>query len=339
VIFFTPFPVAPHEPISSANQKFKIKNPRVSASRPWRPWREPAPTPHAKSAKAATNNHSPSFTSSQNQISNIKNQKSLPSRPLRAKARPGTAGHEQSVLQSPITNLPSRPASAPRTLVGAWRPWREQSAFTLVELLAVIGIMGLLAAVGVPALKGLTGSGGRKQALSQVMGALEIARNTAISSGTNAAVIFPDQSFTNQAYRYRSMAVITWDATNTNSVTTNSMLGSWITLPQGVVLHDVQVNQLPRLANPTALQIPPSTSNSTVSNLRAIVFQSDGGLEERYYTNTLTLEGIAFYEGAVIPSSNPTATTNTSKQKTNVETITITHYTGRTIPTLAEPKK
>jgi len=196
--------------------------------------------------------------------------------------------------------------------------------------------MGLLAAVGVPALKGLTGSGGRKQALSQLMGALEIARNTAISTGTNAAVIFPDLNFASQPYRYRSMAVISWNATNSTNGT-NFMLGSWITLPQGVVLHDVQVNQLPRLTNTTALQIPPSTSNSTVSNLRAIVFQSDGGLEERYYTNTLTSAGIAFYEGAVV-SPSYTTTTNTSKQKTNVETITITHYTGRTIPTLAKPK-
>jgi len=197
--------------------------------------------------------------------------------------------------------------------------------------------MGLLAAVGVPALKGLTGSGGRKQALSQVMGALEIARNTAISTGTNAAVIFPDQSFTNQAYRYRSMAVITWDATNTNSVTINSMLGSWITLPQGVVLHDAQINQLPKLTNTTTLRIPPSTTRTATDNLRAIVFQSDGGLEESYYTNTLTTDGIAFYEGAVV-SPSYTTTTNTSKQKTNVETVTLTHYTGRTIPTLAKPK-
>jgi hypothetical protein len=168
------------------------------------------------------------------------------------------------------------------------------------------------------------------------MGALEIARNTAISTGTNAAVIFPDRIFASQPYRYRSMAVITWDATNTNSVTTNSMLGSWITLPQGVVLHDTQINQLPTLTNTTALRIPPSTSPANISNLRAIVFQSDGGLEESYYTSTLTTEGIAFYEGAVV--ANFTTTTNTSKQETNVETITITHYTGRTIPSLAKPK-
>lgn len=246
------------------------------------------------------------------------------SRPLRATARPGNAGREPSVPQSPTTNLSSRPL-------------REQSAFTLVELLAVVGIMGLLAAVAVPALKGLTGSGGRKQALSQVMGALEIARNTAISTGTNAAVIFPDLNFASQPYRYRSMAVITWDATNTNSVTTNSMLGSWITLPQGIVLHDAQINQLPILTNKTVLRIPPSTNSTPTDNLRAVVFQSDGALEESYYTNTLTLNGISFYEGGVV--SNFTTTTNTSKQKTNVETIKITHYTGRPQPTLAEPKK
>jgi prepilin-type N-terminal cleavage/methylation domain-containing protein len=217
------------------------------------------------------------------------------------------------------------------------RPLREQSAFTLVELLAVVGIMGLLAAVAVPALKGLTGSGSRKQALSQVMGALEIARNTAISTRTNAAVIFPDLNFTSQPYRYRSMAVITWDKTNSTNGT-NTMVGAWITLPQGIVLHDKQINQLPALTNTTALRIPPSTNSTATLNLRAVVFDTDGGIQESggYYTNTLTTEGISFYEGAVV--ANFTTTTNTSKQTNNVETIRITRYTGRPIPTLAKPK-
>ena len=185
-------------------------------------------------------------------------------------------------------------------------------------------------------MKGLTGSGGRKQALGQILGALEVARNTAISTGTNAAVIFPDLNFTSKPYCYRTMAVITWDATNTNSVTTNAMLGSWITLPQGFVLHDAQINQLPLLTNSTALIIPPATNRSPTQNLRAIVFQSDGGLEERYYTNTLTSVGIAFYEGAVV--NGFTTTTNTSPQKTNVETVRISHYTGRPSATLAKPQ-
>ena len=169
------------------------------------------------------------------------------------------------------------------------------------------------------------------------MGALEIARNTAISTGTNAAVIFPDKYFASEPYRYRSMAVISWNTTNLTDGT-NVMTGSWITLPQGIVLHDEQINQLPALTNKTALRIPPSTNSTPTDDLRAVVFQSDGGLEESYYMNTLTTEGISFYEGAVIPLSNPTTTTNTSKQKTNAETVIITHYTGRPQPTLAKPK-
>jgi len=286
---------------------------------------------HAKSAKAATNNHFPSLPSSQNQISNIKNQKSFPSRPLRAKARPGNAGREQSVPQSPISNLQS-PITNPQSPITnlpfrPLRPLREQSAFTLVELLAVIGIMGLLAAVGVPALKGLTGSGGRKQALSQLMGALEIARNTAISSGTNAAVIFPDSTFTSgEAYKYRSMAVVAWNPTNPNLPTT--MVGSWIVLPQGVAFFP---NSLKTANLPTATNISVRILTSTnKASFPAIVFQPDGGLSEDY--SPLPTNGIAFFEGTVAGT-----TTNPTSKMTNFETIRLTKYTGRTLPTLAPP--
>jgi len=215
------------------------------------------------------------------------------------------------------------------------------NAFTLVELMAVIGIIGLLAVVGVPAMKGLTGSGGRKQALGQILGAFEIARNTAISSGTKAAVIFPDLNFPSQPYRYRSMAVISWDATNTNSSSTNFMVGAWIRLPQGIVLHDKQINQLPTLNNLTALLIPPSITNTPTSSLRAVVFQSDGGLEsEEYHTNTInvvTSNGIAFYEGTVDASGTSTSLAPGKTTTNPVETIRLTYFTGRPKATLAAP--
>ena len=223
-----------------------------------------------------------------------------PWRPLRAKARPGNAG-------------------------------REQSAFTLVELLAVVGIMGLLAAVAVPALKGLTGSGGRKQALSQVMGALEIARNTAISTGTNAAVIFPDSTSDStfggaqNPYRYRSMAVVAWNATN--SATPATMVGSWIVLPQGIAFFP---NSLRSANLPTATNISVRIlTTSITTNFPAIVFQPDGGLSEDY--SPLPTNGIAFFEGTVTNTTdNPTY-----RILTNFETVRLTKYTGRTRPTLA----
>ena len=231
------------------------------------------------------------------------------------------------------TNNPSRPLreqpppfSLPRELPDPSRgfiPLRSATAFTLVELLAVIGIMGLLAAVAVPALKGLTGSGGRKQALSQVLGALEIARNTAINTGTNAAVIFPDGTFAlGDAYKYRSLAVVAWNSTNTNASPT--MVGSWIVLPQGIALFPNSISALPQGKN-IAVRI---LTSATTANFPAIVFQSDGGLFED--SRPIPTNGIAFFEGSV--NNN---TPNLTSKMTNFETVRLTRYTGRALPTLA----
>jgi len=202
---------------------------------------------------------------------------------------------------------------------------RSRAAFTLVELLAVVGIMGLLAAVAVPALKGLTGSGGRKQALSQLMGALEIARNTAISTGTNAAVIFPDSTFASgDAYKYRAMAVVSWNATNASTPAT--MVGSWIVLPQGIAFfpNSLKTENLPTATN---ISVRILTTPITAS-FPGVVFQSDGALDESQ--SPLPTNGIAFFEGTVTGT-----TTNGTSKMNNFETVRLTRYTGRTIPTLA----
>jgi len=208
-------------------------------------------------------------------------------------------------------------------------PRRFPSAFTLVELMAVVGIMGLLAAVAVPALKGLSGSGGRKMALNQVLSALEIARNNAISSGTNAAVIFPDNSFSQgEAYKYRSMAVITWNATN---AATNTMSGSWITLPQGIYFVPNSIANLSTLS--TNIYVRILTKTATLNPVKAIVFQSDGALAEAFYNTNLTSKGVSYFEGTVSGTSTSPTLTSTNK----VETVRITHYTGRASATLAPP--
>jgi prepilin-type N-terminal cleavage/methylation domain-containing protein len=255
---------------------------------PLRPLREPIPTLHAKFAKAAMRSRFPLFPILKFRIPHFNFPNQIP---------------------------PSRPL----------RPLREQSAFTLVELLAVVGIMGLLAAVAVPALKGLTGSGGRKQALGQVVGALEIARNTAISSGTNAAVIFPDSTFSSgDAYKYRSMAVVAWSATNSNSPAT--MVGSWIVLPQGIALFPRSISALPQATN---ISVQILTTTSPAANFRAICFQSDGALDESQ--SPLPTNGIAYFEGTVTDT-----TANTNSKMTNFETVRLTRYTGRARPTVAD---
>ena len=184
--------------------------------------------------------------------------------------------------------------------------------------------MGLLAIVAVPALKGLTGSGGRKQALGQLLGALEIARNTAIFTRTNAAVIFPDSTFGNgEEYKYRSMAVVAWNPTN--SATNPTMVGSWITLPQGVAFFP---NSLRSTNLPTATNVSVRIlASSVTADFPAIIFQSDGGLAED--VSVFPTNGIAFFEGTVTGT-----TTNPISRRTNFETVRLTRYTGRTRPTL-----
>ena len=231
--------------------------------------------------------------------------------------------NSKSKIQNPRVSASRERGSLIPSSLNPLTPRYCVAAFTLVELLAVVGIMGLLAAVAVPALKGLTGSGGRKQALSQVMGALEIARNTAISTGTNAAVIFPDSSFgSGDAYKYRSMAVVAWNATN--SATAATMVGSWIVLPQGIALFPNSISALPQTSN-ISIRILTTTTSGT---FRGICFQSDGALDENQ--SPLPTNGIAFFEGTVTGT-----TTNGTSKMTNFETIRLTRYTGRTIPTLA----
>jgi prepilin-type N-terminal cleavage/methylation domain-containing protein len=205
---------------------------------------------------------------------------------------------------------------------------RPKDAFTLVELLAVIGIMGLLAVVAVPALKGLTGSGGRKQALGQVIGAVELARNTAISSGTNAGVIFPTDSMNIPGYAYRTMAVVTWGGTNTNSAgeIVGEMVGGWIALPQGIAFFPGSLAAT-NLVTATNITYQIVTQKITNGTFNAVIFGRDGGLvsnNQNFPTN-----GVAFFEGTV---ENGTAKTNTAQPK--FERVKLARYTGRVIPTL-----
>ncbi len=77
----------------------------------------------------------------------------------------------------------------PRGGAGRWsRPaWR---AFTLVELLVVIAIIGILAAIGLPALRGLGESNSIDDASRQLLDDLAYARLRAINDRTTVYVVF-----------------------------------------------------------------------------------------------------------------------------------------------------
>src|SRR4051812_15282244 len=74
---------------------------------------------------------------------------------------------------------------------------RRLFAFTLIELLLVITIIGILAALGLPHLKGWGSSNGMTSATRQLMDDLSAARQKAISSRSHVFVVFVSQEVVN----------------------------------------------------------------------------------------------------------------------------------------------
>ncbi len=71
---------------------------------------------------------------------------------------------------------------------------RAARAFTVMELLIVISIIAILAAISLPRLRGLGESNAMKAATKQLLDDVKFARQKAISSRSTVAIIFIDQT-------------------------------------------------------------------------------------------------------------------------------------------------
>jgi prepilin-type N-terminal cleavage/methylation domain-containing protein len=189
-------------------------------------------------------------------------------------------------------------------------------AFSLIELLAVVGIIAILSVAAVPVMRGLGGSQSSRATASILVSALEQARTAAILSGTNAYLALPDANTTTMTTTNvdRSYAIIRpkvdLDGDNRDDFQTN-FTANWILLSKWERLPGDIVFDSPRLArhiltNPAGLPFP---GNSAASPLRVLGFNPSGGLAEATGTN-----GLLFY----------------SQAKSNVvDGIKISFYSGR----------
>src|SRR6185436_11725344 len=77
---------------------------------------------------------------------------------------------------------------------------KSQVAFSLVELLVVMAIIGILASIGLPALRGLGGSNDIAAANRQLMDDLSYARFKAINERTTVYMVFVSQDILTPVY-------------------------------------------------------------------------------------------------------------------------------------------
>ena len=97
---------------------------------------------------------------------------------------------------------------------------RQGVAFSLIELLVVIGIVGILAALGIPAIQSIAGAYGVTRAGDDAAALLELARNEALARQTYVWVGF-ESTNNSGSMELLMAAVASRDGCGTNTAGTN----------------------------------------------------------------------------------------------------------------------
>ena len=211
--------------------------------------------------------------------------------------------------------------------------FKKQSAFSLLELLAVAAIVGMLMALAVPAISGFTSPAGRKGAVIVVMNALEQARVSAIETGRDVVVLFWRKNGSTGTQPDEPDALMLLRRNETDTAWEPAT--RWIKLPNGVLFHSEDENSLIRGSQPDSsllLAVPGATPSA--SQTGALQFSSSGAVKNPA-TSSAGLY-IAFTEGQRASGSNTLAI---DKQKSGGrEVISLARYTGRaTMDIVATP--
>jgi prepilin-type N-terminal cleavage/methylation domain-containing protein len=204
----------------------------------------------------------------------------------------------------------------------------RHTAFTLLELLVVIGIIALLLVAVIPAVTSLSKSSGRKGAISNLLGAIEQARAEAIKTGQPSYIVFAAFTAAPPAlldrYHYKSYTIFVDDSAHPG---TPKQVSNWKTLPTGISLRaegDAKLSGLAQLATltpPVMLVFTPAPGAGT-ENFRCIKFNATGEVESPPAPpNNI---GLAVFEGRV-----EGATEVKTSATLITEGITIARLTGR----------
>lgn len=204
------------------------------------------------------------------------------------------------------------PSSAERRASRAAR----RAAFTLIELVIVIGIMALMMVLAVPAFQSVTKSSAVGIGASHLVNVLTLARTKAITGRTHVRVVFADGSHTNATiFPKVSYAVLMWTNQNLDPLVDDTAsswiyLDRWQSLPKGAYF-----STLPSSLSATTPF--PSNLNTGVS-LAGLQFNSAGALVSGSDESAVVREGVVMPNGTVTASSSA-----------NTNAVVISYATGR----------
>lgn len=140
-----------------------------------------------------------------------------------------------------------------------------RKGFSLLELLVVLGLLGVLATLSFPAWKSLLYSGARRTGESRIMETVEHARSEAISSSREVWVVFR-----HAVGRARDAERIL--ARDRGKI---SPLGGWESLPPGITFHEGS-KAIPDAHPPPEIRDASETPESANNHLGAVMFLRSG---------------------------------------------------------------
>jgi prepilin-type N-terminal cleavage/methylation domain-containing protein len=202
---------------------------------------------------------------------------------------------------------------------------KKQSAFSLLELLAVTAILALIAGLLAPALQGLTSPAGRKGAVTIVMNTLEQARVSAIETGREVVVVFWKKNGTDESQPDEQDAML---ILRKNDAEAWEPITRWIKLPRGVLFHGEDEDSkilydnsgLEAVCDTSIDSLPGKPSKNT---LGAVHFSPTGAVQLPSTSNGLR---IALTEGQ--RGADQSLIVNKQKDGGH-EIISLARYTGR----------
>lgn len=188
-------------------------------------------------------------------------------------------------------------------------------AFSLVEVLMVMGIIAIMVTLVAPAIAGFSSTAGRRGAVNLVMNTIDQARVAALEQGREVQIVFwRRESPEADAIKVRRK---TEDGTGWEELT------KWVKLPKGVLLHNPPAANVFNSKN--SVELDELTGNPEKKNLGVIEFTASGTLRIPASPNNLVIltEGTRETEETISQRKD---------QSGGFEIISVARYTGR--PTL-----